>query len=85
MSASICIRINILQVIDPQTHGMVWSLRHQRRGKSVFACGAKVYDDDSGFLRVFASTALATRQARDAWLPCLGFAVYESWGCGNCE
>ena len=83
MSTSICIRINIQQVIDPQTNGMVWSLRHQYK-KSVYACGAKVYDDDSGYLRVFASTALSTRQARDAWLPWPGFAVYASWGCDNC-
>ena len=81
MSASICIRINILQVIDPDTHGMIWSVRHQRPGKSPFACGVKAYDDDTGFLRVFGSTPLATRQARDAWLPYLAFDVYESWGC----
>ena len=70
-----------MQVIDPDTHGMVWSLRYQRPGSSPFACGVKAYDDDTGVLRVLASTPQATRLARDASFPYLAFDVYESGGC----
>ena len=81
MSANICIPLNIMQVIDPETGGMVFSLRYQRTGSSPFACGIKVYDHYTGLLRVLASTPQATRLAKEESFPYLAFDVFESGGC----
>ena len=81
MSATICISLTIMQVIDPDTGGMVSSLRYLRTGSSPYACGIRFYDKNTGRLRVLASTPKYTRLAREESFPYLAFEVFESGGC----
>ena len=39
LSATICIVLNLCEVIDEETNGMVMDVAHMRTGPSPFACG----------------------------------------------
>ena len=80
MSATIRISLNIIQVIDPETGGMVSSLRYMRTGSSPKACGIRFYEKSSDRLRVLASTPKSTQLAREESFPHLAFEVFESGG-----